>query len=381
MDRNDALARAFDAITWSDEPFDPGMGDLDRLARSVSSSVETVALHSLARIHGWLWPLVKSTSEGTVLIIDELSAETIRSDDDGKFVSLSIGGGQWVLSWGGMEGEEPTIRLGLAAPERDSGQRKMAYCTIAASGGRRGRLMAEGGDVERMFDMFSALRQIMPSEHLKVIDGSRNDDCLRDFELDRILEIDGGLVGSAATELYRMAEQHAASVIFRWAAAKYDSVSRFLLEKGIVPGSCALKFNDGDRIICGVETGNDGQRAIFDSRFPHERYGNRFLTWIDFSYDGAIAAVHSFAIPDTDLLETSVELLRSGRLQPSVTHEYASKRTIFSLGGAGMRYLESMAFSIGQADLAVREFDPKRDDGYFELIQADGIDPIPSTAR
>lgn len=381
MNHDEILARAFEAITWSDEPFEPGMGDLDRLDRSASSASATMALHSLARIHGWLWPKVKSASEGTVLVIGDMVAETIRDDEDGKFVSLSIADDRWMLSWGGMEGEEPTIRLGLADPDRDSGQRRMAYCTLPPSGRRSGRLLAEGGDVGRMFGMFAHLRVLMPAEHLSVLDGSRNDDSLTDFELDRVLELDGGIAGTAAAQLHRMAEQHAASVIFQWAADKYDRVSRFLVEKGFVYGSRALTFNDGERTICGVETGDEDKMAFFDSRFPHERSGNRFLTWIDYSYNGAVAAVHSFAIPAGAELSNAVDLLKSCDIEPTLTHEYATGRTIVSSDGIGMRHLASMARAIDQASHLVARFDPKNEGDDYELIAMGLQEPGPAIGR
>jgi hypothetical protein len=381
MNRNEVLSRAFEAISWSDEPFEPHMGDFDRLSRSVSSSSKIVALHSLARIHEWLWPQVESAPEGAVVTIGDMSVKTIRDDEDCKFVSLHAGGEKWVVAWGRIAGEEPTIGLGLADPSRDSGQRRMAYCTLPPSGIRRGQLMAEGADVGRMFGLFSHLRPMMPAEFLAVSDGSRNDGHLADYELDRVLEIDGGLGGPVAAELHRMAEQHAASVVFRWAAAKYDRVSRFLLEKNIVFGSSAAEFNDGDRIICGVETGDDGQRAIYDSRFPHDRSGNRFLTWMDFSYNGALAAVHSYAIPENERLENVVGLLKSGDLQPGVTHEYASRRTIFSSEGVGMRYLESMANSIAQADYLASRFNPNASNDDYELIAMDDLKATSSIGR
>ncbi len=381
MNPSEILSAAFQSISWSNEPFEPHMGDFDRLGRSVSSSAEMVALHSLARVHGWLWPQVESMSEGATVAIGDMSARTVRDDEDSKFVSLSKGGDEWFVVWSRTTSEDPAISLGIADSARDSGQRRVAYCTLPSSGIRRGRLIAEGSDVGRMFALFADLRPLMPPEHLAIKDGSRNDVYLADFGLDRVLLLDGGLGGHAATRLYGMAEQHAASVVFKWATAKYDHVSRFLLEKGIVFGSRALKFNDGDRIICGIETGDEGRRAIFDSRFPHDRFGNRFLTWMDFSYNGALAAVHSFAIPEGERLDNVIDLLKSGELHPSVTHEYASGRTIFSMDGAGMRYLENMTFSIGQAELAAREFDPKNDDGFFELIPADETNPMPTSAR
>lgn len=381
MNRDEILARAFEAITWSDEPFEPGMGDLDRLDRSASSASATLALHSLARVHGWLWPQVKSAAEGTVIVIGGMVAETIRDDEDGKFVSLSIADDRWMLSWGGMKGEEPTLRLGLSDPDRDSGQRRMAYCTLPPSGRRRGRLMAEGGDVGRMFGMFSHLRALMPAEHLSVLDGSRNDDSLTGFELDRVLELDGGIAGPAAAQLHRMAEQHAASVIFQWAADKYDRVSRFLLEKGFVYGSCALTFNDGERTICGVETGDEGKRALFDSRFPHEGAANRFLTWIDYSYNGAVAAVHSFAIPEGAELSNAVGLLKSSDIEPTLTHEYATGRTIVSSDDVGMRHLASMARAIDQASYLIARFDPKDEGADYELTATRDLETTPVIGR
>lgn len=381
MNRDEILARAFEAITWSDEPFEPGMGDLDRLDRAASSASATLALHSLARVHGWLWPKVKSAAEGTVIVIGDMVAETIRGDEDGKFLSLSIGDDRWMLSWGGMNGEEPTIRLGLADPGRDSGQRRVAYCTLPPSGRRTGRLIAEGGDVGRMFGMFSHLQKMMPAGHLKVLDGSRNDDSLTDFELDRVLELDGGIAGTAAAQLHRMAEQHAASVIFQWAADKYDRVSRFLLEKGVVYGSCALTFNDGERTICGVETGDEGKRALFDSRFPHEGTANRFLTWIDYSYNGALAAVHSFAIPEGLELSKAVERLKSVGLEPTLTHEYASGRTFVSSDDVGLRYLATVARAIDQACHLVDRFDPKNEGTDYELTAMELREPRPEIGR
>lgn len=381
MNRDEILARAFEAISWSDEPFEPGMGDLERLDRAACAAAATITLHSLARIHGWLWPELKSASEGTVLIIGDIVAETIRDDEDGKFVSLTIGGERWVLSWGGMEGDEPTIRLGLADRERESGQRRMAYCALPRSGRRSGRLLAEGGDVGRMFGMFAHLKALMPAEHLSVLDGSRNDDGLTDFELDSVLELDGGIAGAAAAQLHRMAEQHAASVIFQWAAEKYDLVSRFLMDKGFVYGARALTFNDGERTICGVDTGDEDKRALFDSRFPHEGPGNRFLTWIDCSYNGAVAAVHSFAIPESVALSNAVDLLKSSGLEPTLTHEYATGRTIISSDDIGMRYLASMARAIDQASHLVARFDPKDEGGEYELIAMGLQEPTPVIGR
>jgi hypothetical protein len=381
MNRTEVLSRAFQAISWPDAPFEPCMGDLDRLSRSASSSAEVLAMHSLARVHAWLWPQVASATLGSVLALGGMTAETVRDDEDGKILSLSKGDDRWMLAWTGMGGDDPSIRLGLADPARDSGQRRIAYCTVPSSGIRKGRLMAERSDVGRMFGLFSDIRAIMPAEHLKVMDGSRNDERLTDVDLDRVLEIDGGLGGPAAAQLHRIAEQHAASIIFRWAAAKYDHVSRFLLDNGIVFGSHALKFSDGDRIICGIETGDERQRAIFDSRFPHEHSGNRFLTWIDFSHNGAVAAVHSLSIPADERLADVVRLLKSGDLQPTVTHEYASGSTLFSPGGAGMQHLANMAESIEQASFMAARFDPKDEGAGYELIVMDGPEAIPAIGR
>jgi hypothetical protein len=102
MNRTEVLSRAFQAISWPDAPFEPCMGDLDRLSRSASSSAEVLAMLSLARVHAWLWPQVASASLGSVLALGGMTAETVRDDEDGKILSLSKGDDRWMLAWTGM---------------------------------------------------------------------------------------------------------------------------------------------------------------------------------------------------------------------------------------------------------------------------------------
>jgi hypothetical protein len=74
-------------------------------------------------------------------------------------------------------------------------------------------------------------------------------------------------------------------------------------------------------------------------------------------------------------------LLKSGDLQPTVTHEYASGSTLFSPGGAGMQHLANMAESIEQASFMAARFDPKDEGVGYELIVMDGPEAIPAIGR
>jgi hypothetical protein len=47
MNRTQVITRAFDAIHRQKEPLEIHLGDMARLERSVNSSVERIAVHSL----------------------------------------------------------------------------------------------------------------------------------------------------------------------------------------------------------------------------------------------------------------------------------------------------------------------------------------------
>ncbi|NTF17999.1 hypothetical protein G6L37_06250 [Agrobacterium rubi] len=337
MNRSTAIRQAFEAITWQDLnefPFEPGAGDIDRLIQSACSSSETIVLHSLARIHAWVWPLLKDTIQRDVTASGGVAFEIVRDDEDTRLVSIRNGEEKWILGWTGMSRGDPTLGLGLYEPSFDSGQKKMAYCRLPSGAETlRGRLMAVGDDVTRIFGLFSMLQASMPTEHVAVLDGSRRDDRLQDARVDDLLVLDGGIGGSAADELHRMAEQHAAKVVFDWMPGHLVAIDDFLKAQNLVMGSEALRFNDGDRIVCGIPVEDIGRRVVYSSVYPHDRNGDRYLTWADGTQASKPSSICSFAVPADMPLAHAVEMLRAGDMKPTAAHDYDLGTSVLESGG------------------------------------------------
>lgn len=385
MDRNEVLRRGFEALHWQEDEFEIGSGDLHRLANSIASSVDKIAVHSLNRVHRWIWPSLAHRTVGDQLSVGDLSFEVVEDqplepwEGSRKGVVVNADGETWKLVWLDMEGSDPTIGLAVSSPMSWNGFESGAYCELpkSADGQYRGGLNATGDDVRRMFDLFSILRRHMPPELLAVKDGSRNDWFLD--EAADVLEIDGGLAGRAATELHAMAEQHAASIVFQWAKQRYKHVSRFLREQQEACGVQGFKLADGGRLFFSFDMGDDSTSVIFQSQFPHSKLFDRYLTWMKSDASGELLSVNSYALPDDEPLSDALDLLRAGELQPTVSYDYRTESAIFAPGRNGTLHIAHIATSLSAARYLAVGFKPE-DEGYsFEFVRNGEFEGLPSS--
>lgn len=386
MDRNEVLRRGFDAIYWQEDEFEIGSGDLHRLANSIASSVEKIAAHSLNRVHKWIWPSLADRKAGDRFAVGDLSFEVVEDqplepwEGSRKGVVVHANGKTWKLVWLGMEGSDPTIGVAVSSAASWNGFEPAAYCELPASqdGGYRGGLNATGDDVGRMFDLFSALRTHMPPDLLVVKDGSKNDWFLDEAE--DILELDGGLGGSAATELHAMAEQHAASVVFTWAGPRYQHVARLLGEHQDSFGVRGFKHADGDRIVSQLERGDDGVTLVLDSRFPHKELFDRYLTLLTTDAGGEVQAVSSYAIPEGEALSECLNLLRAGLIEPTVSYDYRSGSATFAPGKDGTLHIAHIATALHATEHLCNEIAPESEGVVFEVLHDGDLEEITSPA-
>jgi hypothetical protein len=342
-----------------------------------------IAMHSLEQMHGWLWPMVDEAA-GRSFAVGSLAAEWIRNDDV-KMIALPSGNDRMMLSWSGMDGGEPMMSLGIEDASRDSGQRRLAYCSLPhGSSARRGRLVARGGDVARMFSFFGRLPQHMPQEVKDRLQATLSDERLQDYSVDGVLAIDGGLGGSASLQLHEMAMQHACSIVFDWAPDRMKHITRFLEEHGFMFGSSALTFSDRDRIVCGVEVPGRRSQAFFASVFPNYRYGDRMLSWIDRDTDGSVSSMHSYMLDEGDVLPAVVARFQEGHLVPTLSHDFRSGKTTLPDHVDGFTDLCRLARTVEQTQYAAVGYNPENL-GYGhdiashqDLLDAVERDPSPS---
>ncbi|WP_327211376.1 hypothetical protein [Rhizobium leguminosarum] len=363
MNKDAVLRNAFDWVCWQEDDFDvPGSADLYRLSNAISSSVETVAVHSLHRLHMWLWPTVAKTQVGDAFdiggvrfsVVERLHA--VDREDSKTGVLVETAGRSWKLAWFDMEGREPLVAVGVRNDDHYAGYEPSANCELQEADRYKGALNAQGDDVGEMFDLFAILRPLMPEALLKVKDGSHNDWKLDGAE--GILEFDGGVGGEAATDLYRMAEQYASARVFDWARDRIAQACDFLSEQGAILGREALKYSDRHRLACAVDTAYAGRIAFVESQFPHRDLFDRYLVWAELDDDGQVAVVSFHAVADGETIEDVVDLMNEGALSATAPHDYPTGVTTFAPGRSGFNHIAHFATAVALVSNMARHFDP-----------------------
>jgi hypothetical protein len=373
MNREAVLQSAFDRVHWQEDDVDIlGSAGLYRLSNTIAFSVETIAVHSLHRLHLWLWPMVSTTPVGDTFQIGDVRFSVVERlpaidrEDSKTGLVIEADDRSWKLVWIDIDGHEPLVAVGVRNDEHYSGYEPAANCELKDGTRYKGALNATGDDVGSMFDLFAVLGPLMPEALLKVKDGSHNDWNLDGAE--DILELDGGLGGEAAAELYRMAEQYACARVFDWAGQCVTLVSNFLHEQEAFIDGSYFRHSDGNRLISAVETGREGRFAFVDSQLPHRNLFDRYLTWVDVGMNGAAEAISIFAIPEFSSVMEIAELLQAGELDghASVSYDYASGRTSFAPGRLGFNHIAEFATALNADVLLAVHFNPEDEGVAFE---------------
>jgi hypothetical protein len=376
MNRDAVLRNAFDWVYWQEDETDIP-ADLYRLSFAVASSVETVAVHSLQRLHLWLWPMVAKTPVGGAFEIGDVRFSVVERlpavvrEDSKTGVVVDAGGRSWKLAWFDMEGGEPLVAVGVRNDEHYAGYEPAANCELGDPDRYKGGLNATGDDVDEMFDLFAILRPLMPASLLKVRDGSHNDWHLDGAE--GILEFDGGVGGGAATDLYRMAEQYAFARVFDWARDRVAQVHDLLYDQGAIHGRASLEYSDGKRLGCAVGTLHAWRIAFVESQFPHRNLFDRYLAWVDLDDDGRVAVVSFHAVAEGDTIEHSVDLMNDGALIASAAHDYRTGVTTLAPGRTGFNHVAHFAAAVASLSNMAKDFDPAREGETFDVVGEDGL--------
>ncbi len=360
MDRNSALEHAFKSVKWQEEEFGMEADDLYRLSYAITSSVETVAVHSLDRLHKWLWPTVSKASLGETFEIGDVRFSVVEvhpavDREDSKIgVLVEADGRTWKLGWFDMEGREPLVAVGVRNDEHYAGYEPAANCELEDPSHYKGGLNATGDDVSEMFDLFAILRPLMPAGLLQVKDGSRND-----WELDGaefILEHDGGVGGETAADLYRMAEQYAAARVFNWARERTVEAATFLADRGEIEGQPGAIYSDGNRTAYAVETRYASRIAFYETQVPYTGFLDRYLVWADL-VGGQAQVINFYALTDGEMVENMIRLMNDDALKPTVAHDYRTGTTVFAPGREGFNHIAHFATIVHEASLAAKEFE------------------------
>lgn len=374
MDREAGLREAFEWISWQGEDFEIESGDLWRLRTAIISSVETVAVHSLDRVHKWLWPVVEKTPLGEAFefgpalftVVERLPAQDREESKIG--VRVDVGVRSWKLAWFDMEGREAHLGIGVRNDEHYLGYEPAAYCEFGERSYYKGGLNATGDDVGEMFDLFAILRPFVPAALLAIRDGTHNDWRLDGAE--GILELDGGIGGDAATELHRMAEQFACARVFDWARDRILQAHDFLGDRGVWLGEAAVGCSDGNRRATSVETYHASRIAFVESQFPHRDLFDRYLTVADLGEDGQPTLVSVYALQQDDTVGDVVERVNEGVLAPTVSHDYRNSITNFAPGRSGFLHVSHFANSVALiSNLA--NLSPDAEGEEFEIVRDD----------
>lgn len=367
MDRQQVLDKAFEVVYFPKEVFDLSM--LYGLGNSVSASVEPLLGHALHRINAWLWPVLSTFLPGdtvrfgdmTIEMRDDVPAEG-REHSKKSFIA-TVENRQWRFGWANSEGATPYL---IVAADIESFFSD-GYCEFrrGLEGPARGCISGKGSDVRSMFEFIGHCSRLMPEQYLRV----REKTVENSWEFDELsvhLDYEGGLGASMSADLYEMAEQKACRIIAEWAAPRAQFLTDFLIENDFEWGDGYISHSYGANQVFAIEAG-DHRGAYYHNTFPGTDDGDRYLTWFDRAADGRLATLNIYEISAGD---DGIELVKSfheGDIpNPSVSHDFATGRTVFSNGVQGYDHLANSTLFLSDDSRMAANFDPENEGTDFE---------------
>lgn len=366
MDRQQVLNDVLSEVFPVPEAFDPSM--CYSLGGSVSATVEPLVGHALHRVHSWLWPALSSMLPGESRWMGDLHVEMTDYDlaegreQSRKSFVATVGDKRCRLSWIGIEDREPYLSV---ASDVDS-YFATAGCVFShgLGGPAEGTVSGRGTDVRKMFEFLGHCARLMPEDCLTQDAATTLSRPWALSPLMPLLDFEGGLGTSMATELHEMAEQKACRMIADWMAPRALLVADFLEENGFQwPEAYLSTYHEGYGAFA-LNVG-DGRSAFMVHCLPGDGLEDRYLTWFDHAPDGLVGVISTLALPAGEEGIQVIKAFMDGVYPPpSVEHDFTTGSTTF-IGGGYDQLANSSIFIMGAAQQAVT-FDPECEGVDFE---------------
>lgn len=339
MTDRQTVLQAASELAQFDKDFD--MDLVYRLQDSMHSSVDTLALYGLSRVHSWLWPLLKDLPLGKSvqigpfeIVAAEKDAATSRDQSKQSFYAHASGN-RWKLAWFGMEGKSSGLGVGVDP----DGFFSVAYCEFRDSDKKaeKGGVTGRGSEITSLFDFLTLAGAAMPADVRNVGAAA----LARSWEFDDIEDIaafDNSMGATFGAELHGLAEQRASKMLCDIAANNTVNLVTALKNHNLVYEKEFLRSKNS--VVFAIEGQPSPGIAYYSERAPGGE-GDRYLTWCNTHYDGSIVEFHTYVLPPDKLVSEAVAEFADGRIEPSCSHDFASGKTTFADTVMGYTHLAS----------------------------------------
>lgn len=339
MTDRQTVLQAASQVAHFDEDFD--MDLVYRLQDSMHSSVDTLALYGLSRVHAWLWPLLKDLPLANrvqigpfEIVAAEKDAATSRDQSKQSFYAHASGN-RWKLAWFGMEGKSSGLGVGVDP----DGFFSVAYCEFRDSDKKaeKGGVTGRGSEITSLFDFLTLAGAAMPADVRNVGAAA----LARSWEFDDIEDIvafDNSMGATFGAELHGLAEQRASKMLCDIAASNVINLVTALQKHVLVHDKEFLRSKNS--VLFAIEGVPSKPMAYYSERFPGGE-GDRYINWCDTHSNGSIIGFNTYVLPPDKLVSEAITDFADGRIEPSCSHDFASGKTMFGDTVRGYTHLAS----------------------------------------